>query len=168
MSRIGDWFRRPSIAARLDLLVQQNQQINVSISQINQRLGRMETRMATLDTLATDLSQNTSAVQSAVTLLGTLAQEIRDLKTPTTDPATAAKIDALDAQLTANTKLLADAVAANTPAAEPPAPAATGDTGTGTAGSDTSAGTGAGGTAPATGGDANPPAEAGGDNPDVA
>jgi len=91
-----------------------------SFKQFNESLSRMEKKiMATLDTVAEDLTANTSAVGSAVLLLGTLAQEVHDLKGAQTDPVTAAKIDALDEKIRANTDALAAAVAANTESAAP-------------------------------------------------
>lgn len=100
---------------------------------LNKTLERIENHMANLDTLKDDLTPLTSAVRGTVTLLGTLAQEVRDLKTTQTDPATAQKIDDLDARIQQNTHDLANALAANTEGA----PA--GGVGTGTDGSDTSA-----------------------------
>lgn len=119
--------------------------IAAELKTLNRTLERIEKHMATLDTLSADLTPLTSAVQGTVTLLGTLAQEVRDLKTTQTDPATAAKIDALDASIQQNTRDLAAALAANTDSA------AARSAGTGVTGSDTSAGTGAGGTAPTPG-----------------
>lgn len=143
--------------------------IALSMIQINLTLQKMEIRMATLDTLATDMTDLTSAANGAVMLLQTLAQEVHDLKGSQTDPETAQKIDQLHAQILANTGKLSDALVANTPAegpgmtgtAQPGAvitesvggPAATDSTSVlvdGVAGSDTSSGTSAGGTAPAT------------------
>lgn len=73
--------------------------------------------MKTLADLQADVEANTSATQSAATLLGGLSQEIANLKTTQTDPATAAAIDALAAKVEENTASLAAAVTANTPAA---------------------------------------------------
>jgi hypothetical protein len=67
--------------------------------------------MATLDTLTADVTTNTSVEQSAVTLIGNLAAQI---KAAGTDPVA---LKALTDQLEANDAALAAAVTANTPAA---------------------------------------------------
>lgn len=66
---------------------------------------------ADIDALKTKVERNTTVSQSAVTLIGGLAQQIRDLAD---DPE---QLRALADQLEASTTPLADAVAANTPAA---------------------------------------------------
>jgi uncharacterized protein YoxC len=98
------------------------------LDRIEQKLDALalqeEQHMADLTALQNEVQQNTDAVGSAVTLIGGLAQQIRDLST---DPAA---LQALADQLDQNTQQLADAVTANTPAdtgaaeqppAEPPA-----------------------------------------------
>lgn len=70
--------------------------------------------MATLDTLTADLQANTDVTSSVLTLIQTLAQEIKDAGT---DPVA---LKALTDKLEQNTKSLSDAVAANTPAAPTP------------------------------------------------
>lgn len=72
-------------------------------------------QMADLTQLTTDVAADTDAVNSAVTLLNTLAAEIT---ANANDPAALAQ---LASDLEANTANLAAAVTANTPAA-PPAP----------------------------------------------
>lgn len=70
-----------------------------------------------LEQLQAEVSQNTDVIQSAVTLLATLSQEIKDAGTDQ------AKLNALTNALDFNTNTLAAAIAANTaPAAEQPAP----------------------------------------------
>lgn len=67
--------------------------------------------MADLARLQTEVSENGDAIASAVTLLGGLAQALRDVAT---DPAAVTALaDSLDAQ----TNALAAAVVENTPAA---------------------------------------------------
>lgn len=78
---------------------------------------KLEKIMATLDQLTADVAADTSAVNSAVTLINGLAQQIKDAGT---DPVA---LKALTDQLEANTASLSAAVVANTPAV-PPAPAA--------------------------------------------
>lgn len=67
--------------------------------------------MATTDDILQDVQENSSAVDSAVTLLTNLSGMIAAAGT---DPA---KLDAIRAALDGNTARLADAVVANTPAA---------------------------------------------------
>jgi len=64
-----------------------------------------------LSALQTEVEQQQSVVQSAITLIGGLAQQLRDAAG---DPAA---IQALADQLDASTNALAAAVEANTPAA---------------------------------------------------
>lgn len=70
---------------------------------------------AQLDTLTNEVAETKTVVQSAVTLIEGLAQQIRDLKD---DPAA---LEALAAELDSTTNALAAAVTANTPAEPPPA-----------------------------------------------
>jgi phage-related tail protein len=72
---------------------------------------------AELDRLKTSVMNLTTVTQSVVTLMGTMAQQIRDLKN---DPAAlTAYADEVDARV----QELKDATLANTPSAgEPPAP----------------------------------------------
>ncbi len=64
-----------------------------------------------LSALQAEVEQQTAVVQSAITLINGLAQQLRDAAG---DPAA---VQALADQLDASTQALADAVAANTPAA---------------------------------------------------
>jgi uncharacterized protein YoxC len=75
-------------------------------------LSKGDAMTAALDKLTQEVEETKTAVDSAITLIGGLAQQIRDLKD---DPA---KLEALANELDAKQKAIADAVAANT---EPPA-----------------------------------------------
>lgn len=75
--------------------------------------GALETIMADLTQLTADVAQNTSVIESARTLIAGMAQQ---LATAGTDPT---KLAALQTQLETETAALANAVAANTPAAAP-------------------------------------------------
>src|SRR5262249_17398140 len=81
----------------------------------------INTMPATLDQAISDVTAQTTVVGSAVTLLQSLSQQLKDAiaANQNGDPT---KLAALDTALTANTKALADAVAANTPAAPGPSP----------------------------------------------
>lgn len=68
--------------------------------------------MANLDQIRAEVEENGSVTQSAITLIGGLAQQIRDLST---DPAA---LQALADQLDSQNSALAAAVAANTPASD--------------------------------------------------
>lgn len=72
-----------------------------------------------LDRLTTEVQQTGTVIDSAITLLNSLAQQIRD---NATDPAALTQLaDDLDAKQQA----LAAAITANTPASPAPAPAPT-------------------------------------------
>ena len=73
--------------------------------------------MKTIDDLTNDVAAQSTVIQSTNTLLSGLSAQIAALKTTQTDPATAAKIDALASQVEANTSNLSAAITANTPAA---------------------------------------------------
>lgn len=79
----------------------------------------LENIMALLDALTSQVAQNVSVEQSAVTLIQGLAAQIAAAGT---DPAALA---ALQTQLNTSATALAAAVAANTPAASAATPAAT-------------------------------------------
>lgn len=66
---------------------------------------------ATLDTLLAEVTRQTTVNQSAITLLASIAQQLKDAGT---DPV---KLQAIQDQLTANDDAIAAAVTANTPAA---------------------------------------------------
>lgn len=70
--------------------------------------------MADLTALTAEVNQNGDVIASAVTVLGNLSQQIRDLST---DPAALA---ALADELDANSASLATAIAATEPPVEPP------------------------------------------------
>jgi len=74
-------------------------------------LKRIKSMASQLTQLQTDVAANGTVIGSAVTLLQGLSQQIRDLQN---DPAALAQ---LATDLEAQSKALADAVAANTPAA---------------------------------------------------
>lgn len=79
-------------------------------------LRRDVTKMSEqMDKMTTEVSEAKTVMEGAAVLLGTLSQQIRDLKD---DPA---KLEALAAELDASSNALGEAIAANTPAAEPPA-----------------------------------------------
>ncbi len=69
-----------------------------------------------LEVLEKEVAENSDVIASAVTLLAGLAAQIRQMKA---DPA---RLVALAAALDAQSKALADAVVANTPAEPEPAP----------------------------------------------
>lgn len=74
--------------------------------------------------LSKAVEDNNSAIGSIEALVTTLAKDVADLKTSQTDPATAAKIDELAANLENQSAQIRDYVVANTPIppAPPPAP----------------------------------------------
>lgn len=74
--------------------------------------------MAALDDLKAQVEANTTVDESAVALLQGLKAKL-DAAIASGDPAA---VKALSDQLGASTQRLADAVAANTPAEEPPVP----------------------------------------------
>ena len=78
-------------------------------------LNQLEIRiMALLDDIIADVQEETTVIESVVTLLTSLSDQ---LKAAGTDPV---KLEALKVQIDANKKALADAVVANTPV--PPTP----------------------------------------------
>ena len=85
-----------------------NHRLDEIVSLINQ-LGAII--MATLQDLQASVTAENTVIDSAITLLQGLAQQVKDLK-----PNQAA-IDALAADIGGKTQALADAVVANTPAA---------------------------------------------------
>ena len=90
--------------------------------------------MAAIDDLKAAVEAETSVVQSAVTLLNGLAQQIKDA----VQTGNAAAVEEAANQILANTAALSAAVSANTPAA--PATPAPGGTDTTSGGQDTTAG----------------------------
>jgi methyl-accepting chemotaxis protein len=103
------------------LHVEPDQRTLDALERIESRLGGLSTgvnEMALdLSGMQAEISENTDVVQSAASLLGRLAQEIRDAAG---DPAA---LEALATQLDQNNQALAQAVAANTPSSpdNPPA-----------------------------------------------
>lgn len=95
-------------------IIQHMQRIEGKVDQLNARISGLTlgVREMALDLSAVEaeVSQNSDAVDSATTLLGTLADEIR---ATAGDPA---KVAELASRLDANTARLAAAVVANTPA----------------------------------------------------
>ena len=83
-------------------------------SALNLIIERLSIMSAELDRLTADVAAQTTVIDSVVTLLTSLADQIRNL------PATTVAINALADSVEAQTKKLSDAVVANTPA--PPAP----------------------------------------------
>lgn len=79
-------------------------------------LWRLIRMSEALTRLTTEVSENTSVIQSAITLLGNLSQIIRD---NAGDPAA---LGALADQLDTQSNSLAQAITANTPAAPTPGP----------------------------------------------
>lgn len=77
-----------------------------------------ETQVADLSALQAEITENGDVVDSAVTLLTSLSQQLRDALAAD-DPAA---LQALADELDANTTALAEAVAANTTPTEEPAP----------------------------------------------
>ncbi len=80
---------------------------------VDQLFAQGEAMSAALDKITAEVTETKGIIQSAVTLINGLAQQIRDLKD---DPAA---LNALADSLDSDSKALADAVAANSPA-EPP------------------------------------------------
>lgn len=116
------------IDGRLELLEQKSDETNRATSRIEARLAQILSKeasiMTNLDGLTTKVEATLGAEQSAVVAINGLAQEVRDLKTSTSDPATQAAIDALAQKLDDSAQALAAAVAAN-PLDPPPAAAPT-------------------------------------------
>lgn len=82
-----------------------------AVLHLHRRIRRMKAEM---DRLATEVGEMKTVVESAVTMIGGIADHIRDL--PATKAALTGFADELDASATA----LAAAVASGTPAEEPP------------------------------------------------
>lgn len=79
-------------------------------------ISQGETIMVDLTRITNEVAENASVIQSAITLLNGLSEQIRELST---DPVALGELaDQLDAQ----SEALAAAVAANTPAEEPEEP----------------------------------------------
>lgn len=91
-------------------------------------LARMVNKMALLDDLAREVSENTSVVQSVVTLVTGLRDKVAALQAAAqqvgADPELIAKIHELAAQLDSNSNTLAALTVENTPAPAEPVPPA--------------------------------------------
>lgn len=72
--------------------------------------------MANIDSATENLQKLVTVGDGMASLLGTLAEEVRNLKSTRTDPETAAKIDELDRIIQENTTEWAEAIKANTAA----------------------------------------------------
>lgn len=81
------------------------------LSILEQVLSGVTKMAGELDRLSSEVAENTSVTQSAITLLGNLSEQLRALAN---DPAA---INALADTLDANSNALAAAVTANTPTA---------------------------------------------------
>jgi hypothetical protein len=83
-------------------------------SKLDLILTKLEKIMATIDELVADVAAQSTVIDGLDVLLKNLADQIAALKSNQTDPATAAKIDALAASVTENTKRIQDDVTTNT------------------------------------------------------
>ena len=86
------------------------------LSTIVRTLERIERHMANIDTATENLEKLVTVGDGMATLLGALAEEVRNLKSAGTDPETAAKIDRLNQVMAENTEQWTAAVVANTDA----------------------------------------------------
>jgi hypothetical protein len=83
-------------------------------------LQNQETLMATLDEVLSDVTAETTAIQSLAALIDGLRQQVKDaLSGVTLPPDAQAKVDAIFTAAETNKAAIAKALAANTPA--PPA-----------------------------------------------
>jgi len=73
--------------------------------------------MATIDDVVSEVAAQSTVIDSLDTLLTNIAAQIAALKSTQTDPATAAKIDALATSVQANSDRISADVVKNTPAA---------------------------------------------------
>lgn len=93
--------------------------INIKLANIS---GKEDKMMATLDEILADVQAEPSLIASLTTLIGGLQQQLNDVLAGNLPPAVQQKVDAIFAAAEANKQALADAVAANTPAAPAPTP----------------------------------------------
>jgi outer membrane murein-binding lipoprotein Lpp len=99
-----------------------------SMARLEERIEEMSAELdAAMDRMNKAIERNTTVDGSVVIALENLGKMVQDLKTSSTDPATAAKIDALAATLEASTETTAAAVVKHT-AVDPATPQ---DAGTG-------------------------------------
>ena len=94
----------PEVLRRLDVLTHK----------VDLVLGRQETMMSAIDDLAAAVAKEDTVIDSAITLIQGIPALIAAAGV---DPA---KLTALQSDITAKTKALADAVVANTPPTTPP------------------------------------------------
>lgn len=102
------FFFNRSLHKKLDLIIAQNTILSEKVNKLITQQGKT---MLNLDVLRTQLEAETNAVTAAIALINALADEVR---------AAAGNQDAVNAladQFAAQAQALADAVAANTPAA---------------------------------------------------
>ena len=109
-----------TVLVALDEVLQDQHALSAKLDDLS---GKADRTMANLQDLQAAVDREGSVVASAVTLLTTISDELKAAQAAQDPAAIQAVIDHLDA----NTQPLADAVAANTPAA-PVAPAAPVDT----------------------------------------
>jgi len=100
----------PTLSKKLDTLLTLVQSL---IAKVAQMASDVQTA---LDNLTAEVTETKTVSQSAIVLLNGLSAQIAALKTASTDPATAAAIDALKASLDQSNADLAAGVTANTPA----------------------------------------------------
>lgn len=87
--------------------------------QLNQIIRNEEIIMATLDDVIASVADEDTTIDAAVIAINGLQAQVETLKTPTTDAATAKKIDALKADIDAKKAKLAAAIVVNTPVVPP-------------------------------------------------
>lgn len=95
------------ISRQLDILIAEVRNLTQAITRQTQQGAAT---VASIEELQAEVSQNTDAVGSAVTLINGLAQQIRDAVAQNDPAALQAVVD----QLEANSSALAQAVAENT------------------------------------------------------
>ncbi len=106
---------------RLENIIEQgfktlSQTLSTGFGKINLTLERINNHMANIDQASQNLEALVTVGDGMALLLGTLNEEIRNLKSTQTDPETARKIDALNAKIEENTAEWAEALVKNTPA----------------------------------------------------
>jgi flagellin-specific chaperone FliS len=90
-----------------------NENIERSISKLNKKVNIL---MATIQDLTAAVKRNTDIDDSVLAMVTGIVQQLKDAQASNDPAAMQSLIDQLDA----NTKKMADAVTANTPAEEPP------------------------------------------------
>jgi hypothetical protein len=84
-------------------------------------IQNQESFMSTIDDLVTAVAAEDTAIGGALAAINGLTAQVAALKTGQTDPATAAKIDSLVADITAQTAAIGAAITTPAPASPPPA-----------------------------------------------